>query len=53
MTRKAGAITYEFVELPRGGEVRMRTSDEEALRAIHEFLAFQRSDHRTEDHDVH
>ena len=53
MTRKADAITYEFGELPRGGAVRMHTSDEEAVRAIHEFLAFQRSDHRTEGHEAH
>ena len=53
MTRKADTIAYEFGELPHGGEVRMRTSDEEAVRAIHEFLAFQRSDHRTEGHQAH
>jgi hypothetical protein len=39
-------IRYEFRALPGGGEVRIRTSDSDALRAIHQFLAFQRSDHR-------
>lgn len=53
MAERRTAIDYEFAELPRGGEVRIRTSDPEAVRAVHEFLAFQRSDHRTEDHAPH
>lgn len=39
-------ITYTFSELPRGGEVRIVTTDPEALKAIHDFMAFQRQDHR-------
>ncbi len=39
-------IAYTYRDLPRGGEVRIVTSDPRALRAIHEFLAFQRRDHR-------
>jgi hypothetical protein len=46
MAAKKDKITYTFRELPRGGELRIRTKDSEALRAIHEFMAFQRSDHR-------
>ncbi len=46
MAARAGAIRYEFRALPRGGEVVITTRDPEALRAIHAFLAFQRSDHR-------
>ncbi|HSM09500.1 MAG TPA: hypothetical protein VLA33_10870 [Gemmatimonadota bacterium] len=53
MAERRGAIDYEFAELPRGGEVRIRTSDPEAVRAVHEFLAFQRSDHRTGDDATH
>ncbi|MFW6089791.1 MAG: hypothetical protein ACODAB_08555 [Gemmatimonadota bacterium] len=53
MAERRGAIDYEFAELPRGGEVRIRTSDPEAVRAVHEFLAFQRGDHRTGDHTAH
>lgn len=53
MAERRGAIDYEFAELRRGGEVRIRTSDPEAVRAVHEFLAFQRSDHRTGDHATH
>ncbi len=41
-------IRYEFRELPRGGEVRIVTTDPAALHAVHEFLAFQRREHRTE-----
>lgn len=40
-------IRYEVRPLPGGGEVRISTRDPEALRAIHEFLAFQRADHQT------
>jgi TusA-related sulfurtransferase len=41
-------IRYEFRERPRGGEVRIVTTDPAAVRAVHEFLAFQRREHRTE-----
>lgn len=47
MARKKGKITYRYRQLPRGGEIRIRTVDAEALRAVHDFLAFQREDHRT------
>jgi hypothetical protein len=40
------AITYTFRELPRGGEIRIVTENPDALAAIHEFMAFQREDHR-------
>ncbi|HEV2147616.1 MAG TPA: hypothetical protein VGR37_09465 [Longimicrobiaceae bacterium] len=46
MAAMKDAITYTFRELPRGGEVRITTTDPEAVRAIHDFMAFQRSDHR-------
>ena len=45
MAAKRDAITYAFRPLPRGGEVRIRSKDAEAIGAIHEFLAFQRQDH--------
>ena len=47
MRARRRAIRYEFRPLPRGGEVRITTRDPAAVRAIHEFLAFQRADHRT------
>ncbi|HLS47531.1 MAG TPA: hypothetical protein VK012_03370 [Gemmatimonadales bacterium] len=46
MTRKRAAIRYAFRPLPGGGEVRIVTIDPEAVKAVHDFLAFQRSDHR-------
>jgi len=45
MAAKRSLIKYEAHDLPRGGEVRITTKDPEALKAIHEFMAFQRSDH--------
>lgn len=46
MAEKKPAITYEARDLAGGGEVRIRTADPDAVAAIHEFLAFQRGDHR-------
>jgi len=45
MAAKKAVITYEPHDLPRGAELWIRTKDKEALAAIHEFMAFQRSDH--------
>ncbi len=47
MALKRDTIRYEYSPLPKGGEVRITSRDPEAVRAIHEFLAFQNSDHRT------
>jgi hypothetical protein len=46
MAERRAHITYEANDLPGGGEVRIRTTDSAAVVAVHEFLAFQRSDHR-------
>ena len=48
MRARRNLIRYEFRPLPGGGEVRITTTDPDALHAVHEFLAFQRTDHRTE-----
>lgn len=40
-------ITYRYRDLPNGGELRIASDDPRAVQAIHEFLAFQNSDHRT------
>ena len=50
MAARRSAIRYEYADLPAGGEIRMQTTDPEALRAIHEFMAFQRMDHRAGGH---
>ena len=39
-------IQYEVEDLPRGAALRITTTDAEALVALRQFLAFQRSDHR-------
>lgn len=49
MKQKHGEITYTYSPTPRGGLVRIVTHDSEALKAVHEFLAFQIQDHRTGD----
>lgn len=46
MAAQRSRITYSADSLPRGGQVRIRTDDPEAVRAVHQFLAFQRHDHR-------
>jgi hypothetical protein len=48
MSARRALIRYSFRELPRGGEVRIITTDPDAVEAIHQFLAFQNADHRTE-----
>lgn len=48
MAEKKDAIEYTFKPLPRGGELRLRTADPEAIAAIHAFMEFQRMDHRAE-----
>jgi hypothetical protein len=45
-----GDITYTPHDLPRGGEVVIETKNPRAVAAIHDFLAFQRSDHRAGMH---
>ena len=46
MSAQRTAIRYEFHELPGGGEVRIATRNPRAVSAVHQFLAFQRSEHR-------
>jgi hypothetical protein len=43
-------ITYTERDLPRGGEVAITTKNPAAVAAIHDFLAFQRMDHRAGMH---
>jgi hypothetical protein len=46
MAARRARISYAVESLPRGGAVRLTTGDQSAIDAIHEFLAFQRRDHR-------
>lgn len=45
MAEKKGVIQYSVRALDRGGELTMHTTDPAAVRAIHDFLAFQRTEH--------
>jgi hypothetical protein len=51
MAEKKQVIHYVADTLPRGGQVRIWTTDSVALAAVHEFLAFQRMDHRAAAHE--
>lgn len=51
MAARAATLHYEALDRPRGAEVRITTHDPESLAAVHEFLAFQRADHRAAGHE--
>jgi hypothetical protein len=46
ISRKRRLIVYTYADLPRGGEVRIITTDPESLAAIRSFMAAQRGDHK-------
>jgi hypothetical protein len=46
MKARRERISYDVKALPRGGEIRIRTRDRVALRAVHAFLAYQRRMHQ-------
>jgi len=52
MTARRATITYAVGDRPRGGEVRIRTTDSAAVAAIHTFLAFQRTAHHAGGHEA-
>ena len=45
MQRLKAAIRYKYEETPDGGAVRITTADPDALKAVHEFLAYQGREH--------
>lgn len=49
MKEKRTEISYSFEELPTGGRVRIKATNPDALKAIHDFLRFQVEDHHTGD----
>jgi hypothetical protein len=52
MKDKRDQISYSYEELPFGARVKIKTSDADALKAVHDFLSFQIEDHHTGDkHD--
>lgn len=49
MKEKRAEISYSFEESVAGGRVRIKTTNPEALKAVHDFLRFQIEDHHTGD----
>lgn len=49
MKTRTHSIAYRYEDLPQGGVVRIRTSDARALDAVHAFLRYQITEHRTGD----
>jgi hypothetical protein len=52
MAERRALISYEASDRPRGAQVRITSRDSAAVAAVHQFLAFQRSDHRAAGHDT-
>jgi hypothetical protein len=50
MAARRAKIRFVVETLPRGAAVRLTSGDWSAIEAIHEFLAFQRRDHRAGPH---
>jgi len=42
-------ITYRYESIERGGRVVIQTENEDALRAVHEYLEYQIREHKTGD----
>jgi hypothetical protein len=49
MTELRDQIHYDFEPMDSGGRVRIHTSNERAVQAVHEFLRFQITEHDTGD----
>lgn len=44
-----GLVAYRYEDLPHGGSVGIETADERARNAVHEFLRYQITEHKTGD----
>jgi hypothetical protein len=51
MASRRSRISYVADTLQGGGQLRITTTDSAALTAVHQFLAFQRQDHRAPAHE--
>jgi hypothetical protein len=49
MAKMKSSIVYRYEEMETGGRVRISTSAPQALQAIHDFIRFQITEHRTGD----
>ena len=52
LTAKRYAISYDVIDRPKGGEVRINSTDPAAIAAIHKFLEFQRTAHHAAGHEM-
>ncbi len=50
MAARRSEISYTVEELPRGAALRLRSTTPSVVRAIHDFLRFQRQDHHAPAH---
>jgi hypothetical protein len=53
MIRLADRISYKYEDIPHGAQVAIRTGDKGALAAVHAFLGYQLTEHRTSDGTEH
>ena len=53
MMARRNALRVVIGNLPRGGELRLTSEDAEVVKAIHDFLDFQRREHRTGEAHQH
>lgn len=49
MTTLKDKMAFEYREMPSGGRIDIRTTDPSAIKAVHAFLTFQITDHKTGD----
>ena len=49
LKRLRDRITYSYEDIPGGGRVRLTTRHASALSAVHEFLRYQITEHKTGD----
>lgn len=49
LQRLKSEVVYDFENRDKGAAIQIHTKNPEALKAIHEFLRFQISDHQTAD----
>jgi len=49
MKKKKSQIKYEFENMDAGGRVRISSQNPDVVKAIHDFLRFQITDHQTGD----
>lgn len=49
LAKRRDALTYRVEEIPAGGRLIISTKDAEALNALHAFLKFQITEHKTGD----